>query len=87
MLPRSVPGGELPQVAELLGAFAGAILLVALATKNLDGFERYALSGFPLVLGAANASSSERVERCRSRGRRGGVGRVQGARFHDLYVP
>jgi len=44
-------------------AFGAAVLLVALTTANLDGFERYALSAFPLVLAAASITSSERVER------------------------
>ena len=35
------------------GAFAAAVLVVALTASNLDGFERYALSAFPLVLAGA----------------------------------
>ncbi len=45
------------------GAFAAAVVLVALTTANLDGFERYALSGFPLVLAGASITSSALVER------------------------
>lgn len=45
------------------GAFAAAVLVVALTTANLDGFERYALSAFPLVLAGATMVRAERVER------------------------
>jgi hypothetical protein len=45
------------------GAFAAAILVVALTASNLDGFERYALSAFPLVLAGAGLTSGPRVER------------------------
>ena len=36
------------------GAFAAAILLVALSADNLDSLERYGLSAFPLVLALAD---------------------------------
>ena len=45
------------------GAFALAVLAVALTGSNLDSFERYALSAFPLVLAAASLTASERVFR------------------------
>lgn len=45
------------------GAFAAAVLAVALTTANLDGFERYALSAFPLVLAGAGVMGSDRVEK------------------------
>jgi hypothetical protein len=45
------------------GAFAVAVLAVALTGSNLDSFERYALSAFPLVLAGASLTSSERVLR------------------------
>jgi hypothetical protein len=69
------------------GAFAGAILLVALTTKNLDGFERYALSGFPLVLGAASVTSSERVERVVLVVAAAGLVGYAVLAFTNLYVP
>jgi hypothetical protein len=43
------------------GAFAAAVLLVALTGSNLDSFERYALSAFPLVLAGASLTASRRV--------------------------
>jgi hypothetical protein len=45
------------------GAFATGVVLVALSGTNLDSFERYALSAFPLVIVGAMALSSRRVER------------------------
>jgi len=46
------------------GAFATAVALVAVTGTNLDSFERYALSAFPLVMAAASLTSRPRVERC-----------------------
>jgi hypothetical protein len=45
------------------GAFALAVMAVALTGSNLDSFERYALSAFPLVLAAATVTSGPRVRR------------------------
>ncbi len=45
------------------GAFATAVVVVALSGTNLDSFERYALSAFPLVLVGAGLTSGARVER------------------------
>ena len=44
------------------GAFALCVVVVALSGSNLDSFERYALSAFPLLLGAATLLRSRRVE-------------------------
>ncbi|HEX6310923.1 MAG TPA: hypothetical protein VF152_04805 [Acidimicrobiia bacterium] len=44
-------------------AYAGATVLFGLAAENLDSFERYAMSAFPLVLGVAMVTSREEVER------------------------
>ncbi len=45
------------------GAFATAVVLVALSGTNLDSFERYSLSAFPLVLAGASLISRPTVER------------------------
>jgi hypothetical protein len=45
------------------GLFATAVVVVALSGTNLDSFERYALSAFPLVLTGATLTASPRVER------------------------
>jgi hypothetical protein len=44
-------------------AFAAAVLVVSVASSNLDSFERYALSGFPLVIAASTLTSRRAVER------------------------
>lgn len=43
------------------GLFAAGVLLAALSGHNLDSFERYALSAFPLVLVGGTMLRSERV--------------------------
>ncbi|HVX21236.1 MAG TPA: mannosyltransferase family protein [Acidimicrobiales bacterium] len=45
------------------GAFATAVAVVAVSGTNLDSFERYALTAFPLVVAAASLTSGPRVER------------------------
>ncbi|MHB1775176.1 MAG: mannosyltransferase family protein [Acidimicrobiales bacterium] len=45
------------------GAFATGVVMVALTGTNLDSFERYALSAFPVVLAAAGLLSRPQVER------------------------
>lgn len=44
-------------------AFAVITLVVALASKNLDSFERYIFSCFPFVLGAATLMRRAQIER------------------------
>lgn len=43
------------------GAFATAMVLVALSGSNLDSFERYALAAFPLTIAASTWLMSKRV--------------------------
>jgi hypothetical protein len=45
------------------GAFAAAVLLVALSAGNLDSLERYGLSAFPLVLALAGLLARPWLER------------------------
>jgi hypothetical protein len=42
--------------------FATAVLVVSLASSNLDSFERYALGAFPLVIAASTMTSRRGVE-------------------------
>jgi hypothetical protein len=42
--------------------FATAVLVVSLASSNLDSFERYALGAFPLVIAASTLTSRRGVE-------------------------
>jgi hypothetical protein len=43
------------------GAFALCVVVVALSGSNLDSFERYALSAFPLVMAGATLLRSPRI--------------------------
>ena len=45
------------------GAFAAAVLLVALSASNLDSLERYGLSAFPLILALAGVVRAPWLER------------------------
>ena len=69
------------------GAFAATVVLVALTTANLDGFERYALSGFPLVLAASSVTSDDRVERVALVLAAGGLLGYAVLTFTNVYVP
>jgi hypothetical protein len=44
------------------GAFAAVVLAVSVTSSNLDSFERYALSAFPLVIAGSMWTSRRRVE-------------------------
>jgi hypothetical protein len=69
------------------GALATAVLAVALTASNLDGFERYALSAFPLVLAAASLTASRRVERAVLPLAGAGLALYATLAFTNLYVP
>jgi hypothetical protein len=69
------------------GAFAAAVLVVALTASNLDGFERYALSAFPLVLAGATVTSGRRVERAVLTLAAAGLALYSVLAFTNLYVP
>ena len=45
------------------GAFSAGVLAVSLTSSNLDSFERYALSAFPLVIAASLGTGRPVVER------------------------
>jgi hypothetical protein len=45
------------------GVFAVLTLLAAASSANLDSFERYGLSAFPLVMVAASLTANGRLER------------------------
>jgi hypothetical protein len=44
-------------------AYAAAVVIVNLSARNLDSFERYAMSAFPLVLAVALMTDRGDVER------------------------
>jgi hypothetical protein len=69
------------------GAFAAAVMVVALTGSNLDSFERYALSAFPLVLAGASLTSGERVLRVVLVLSAAGLVGYALLAFANLYVP
>jgi hypothetical protein len=69
------------------GALAAAVLVVALTASNLDGFERYALSAFPLVLAGATLTSGPRSERVVLSLAAAGLAIYALLAFTNLYVP
>jgi hypothetical protein len=69
------------------GAFAAAVLAVALTASNLDGFERYALSAFPLVLAGATVTARPGVERTVLVLGAAGLATYAMLAFTNLYVP
>jgi len=69
------------------GLFAAALLVVALTASNLDGFERYALSAFPLVLAGAGLTAGARVGRTVFVLAGAGLALCSLLAFTGLYVP
>jgi hypothetical protein len=68
-------------------AFAAAVLVVSVASSNLDSFERYALSGFPLVIAASTLTSRRAVERTVLVGAAVGMAGYSLLAFVGVFVP
>ncbi len=68
-------------------AFAFCILAVALTASNLDSFERYALSAFPLVIAGATLYRSPRAETAVLVLAAAGLACYSVLAFTGLYVP
>jgi len=69
------------------GAFATAVVVLALAGSNLDSFERYALSAFPLVMTGATLISGVRVSRVVLTLSAAGLGAYALMAFFNILVP
>jgi len=69
------------------GALAAAVVAVAVTASNLDGFERYAWSAFPLVLAGASLTARPRVERLVLVLAAAGLALYSLLAFTNLYVP
>ena len=69
------------------GAFAGALVLVALSASNLDSLERYGLSAFPLVLAVASFTRHPSVERIALTGAAATMVSYATLAFLGAYVP
>jgi len=69
------------------GAFAAAVVAVAVTASNLDGFERYAWSAFPLALAGASLTGRAAVQRTVLVLAGAGLGLYTLLAFTNLYVP
>ncbi len=69
------------------GVFATAVLLLAVSGSNLDSFERYALSAFPLVMAGGTLTAGPRVERTVLTLAAAGLLGYAVLAFLNLYVP
>ena len=67
--------------------FAAAVLAVALAGSNLDSFERYALSAFPLSIAAALVLTESQLERAVVALLAAGLGAYALLAFLNISVP
>ena len=68
-------------------AFSFCVLAVALTASNLDSFERYALSAFPLVVAGATLYRSPRAETAVLVLATAGLACYSILAFTGLYVP
>ncbi len=69
------------------GAFALAVILVALSGHNIDSFERYAMSAFPLVIAGAFLTADPKIERLVLSGLAASLVAYSTLAFLHLYVP
>ena len=69
------------------GAFGAAVVLVALSGRNIDSFERYAMSAFPLVIAGAMVTSGPKMERYVLAMLTAGLVAYSTLGFLHLYVP
>jgi hypothetical protein len=68
-------------------AFAGTLLVLALAAENLNSLERYLLAAFPLVLVLGELTRSTRAERLALALCGGGTMALTALALMDVYVP
>lgn len=69
------------------GLFAGAVLVVALGSANINSLERYALGGFPIVLGLVTISDDDRVDRIVTAGSAAAMVALASLALVGAYVP
>lgn len=69
------------------GVFAGAVLVVSLGSANINSLERYALAGFPLVLGLVSITGDDRVDRAVTAGSAGALVALAALALIGAYVP
>jgi len=69
------------------GAYAGSVLLVALAAENINSLERYAMSAFPLVIALAFLMENRRLQRVIPAASLAGLVCLTAAASLGIYVP
>jgi hypothetical protein len=69
------------------GAYAAVLLVVALSAEDIGSFERYGLSAFPLILGAAGVVAGRGVERMALTLSAGGLAGFATLAFLGTFVP
>ncbi len=69
------------------GLFVAGMLALAASSSNLDSFERYALSAFPLLIGAVSLTAGERMERSVLALATAGMAGYSVLAFLNAYVP
>ncbi|HVX17514.1 MAG TPA: hypothetical protein VHA73_05735 [Acidimicrobiales bacterium] len=69
------------------GLFAAAVLVVALGSANINSLERYALGGFPIVLGLVTISGDDRVDRIVTAGSAATMVALASLALVGAYVP
>ena len=75
------------QLAASYAAYAATAVLLALTASNLDSFERYAMSTFPLVIGVALVTKRPTLERAGLVLASGGLVAYATLAFYGRYVP
>ena len=68
-------------------AYAATAVVLALSARNLDSFERYAMSTFPLVIGVALVTGRAPVDRVVSALAAAGLVGYSLLAFFGSYVP
>ena len=69
------------------GAYGLTVVVVALASNNIDSFERYGLSAFPLIIAAAMLTRRESIDKLVLLGCSAGLVIYSSAIFMGAYVP
>jgi len=68
-------------------AYAATAVVLALTARNLDSFERYAMSTFPLIIAIALLTSRRDVDRTVNAAMAGGMVAYSMLAFFGTYVP
>lgn len=75
------------RLAASYAAYAAAAVVLALTARNLDSFERYAMSTFPLIMAIALVTKRRDVDRAVNAAMAGGLVAYSMLAFFGTYVP